>query len=341
MKNSKITLKFVFSLLAFALVFAPGQAQIHVQSDGDVGIGTTSPSAKLDVVLDGNINTYSAEFRNNNTWNSSKYGLYNYISSSGTGTRYGLLSYVYGASTASNYGHYHYTSGGNYIRGIGNVVYQSSGATSTCYGQYNYTSAYTSSTGYGNYNYLYSPSSATGTRYGLYNNVYNYGNGTTYALYSSVNSGTGTRYAGYFNGDVHVNGNLTWTSDERTKKNVNNLSGALALVNALQPKSYEFKGEAGLNLPEGEQYGFLAQELEQVMPGLVKTIEHPQATEDNLEPVSEEAAANGETGEPAIEEGETQELKAVNYVALIPVLVQAIKEQQQEIEALKEQLRNK
>ncbi|MEM0998375.1 MAG: tail fiber domain-containing protein [Bacteroidota bacterium] len=341
MKTSKITLKFVFALVAFALIFTPGQAQLHVASDGDVGIGVTNPSGRLHVVLDGATAAYPGYFANNITSSSTKYGVYSFVASNGTGSRYGLRSYTYAPTGKSNYGTFLVASGGNYVRGLYNYAYQPSGATSTCYGQYNYTNSYTSSSAYGNYSYMYSPSTATGSRYGIYSNVFNYGSGTTYGLYSSVNSGSGTRYAGYFNGDVHVNGDLTWTSDERTKEDVANLDGALALIDQMQPKSYKYKQGTGMNLPTGKQYGFVAQELEQVMPGLVKTIEHPAAPVD-IGPIeiSEEEAA-GEPVEVEIAETEGETLKAVDYVALIPVLVQAIKEQQQEIEALKAQLNDK
>lgn len=347
MKTSKIFPKTLFALLAFALVYTAGNAQIHVATDGDVGVGTTSPAAKLHVVLGTNSASYAGYLQNNRTDASSKYGLYNYLSSGGTGLRYGFRNYTLNsaANTSSTYGSYNYTYGSKgYTRGEYNYVYQPTAATGSVFGKYNYVYSPTSSTGYGLYNYSYAPSSATGSRYGLYNICNNYGSGsTTYALYSSVNSGTGTRYAGYFNGDVHVQGNLTWTSDERTKENINNLDGALALINKLQPKSYNFKADMDMNLPEGEQFGFVAQELETALPGLVKTIEHPaEAGDVIIEPLDEEAIANGEIQETEeVKAGKGQELKTVNYVALIPILVQAIKEQQQEIDALKQQLNDK
>jgi hypothetical protein len=347
MKTSFIIPKTLFTLLAFALVYMTGNAQIHVATDGDVGVGTTSPSGKLHVVLNSTSASYTGYLQNNRNDASTKYGLYNNVSSAGTGSRYGMFNYTYNSSAnnSSTYGAYNYTLGSTgFTRGVYNYTYQPTGATSTGYGTYNYLNSYTSGTGYGLYNYSYTSSSATGSRYGLYNICNNYGSGsTTYALYSSVNTGTGTRYAGYFNGDVHVQGNLTWTSDERTKENINNLEGALALIDKLQPKTYNFKAEMDMNLPKGEQFGFVAQELETALPGLVKTIEHPvEAGELAIEPLSEEAVANGEVQEPTEAEAtQGQQLKTVNYVALIPILVQAIKEQQQEIDALKQQLNDK
>ena len=112
---------------------------------------------------------------------------------------------------------------------------------------------------------------------------------------------------------MKVNGNLvvnstTYTSDARFKTAVRPLSGALASVLALRGVRYEWNalgvqhgGTAG-----AEQVGVLAQELEQVYPELVAT--------------------------------DAQGYKSVNYAQLTPVLLEALKEQQQQIEALKTQV---
>lgn len=103
----------------------------------------------------------------------------------------------------------------------------------------------------------------------------------------------------------------TWvTSDNRFKKNVTTLNGALGSIMKLNPVKYQYKdnivtiNEKGdttkFNFSKGDQIGFLAQELEQVIPELVNT--------DN----------NG--------------YKAVNYAQMVSVLVQGIKEQQVQIE---------
>ena len=106
-------------------------------------------------------------------------------------------------------------------------------------------------------------------------------------------------------GQVRANG-VGLTSDARFKQQVRPLGGALAAVRALRGVRYTWNalgirhgGQAG-----AEQVGVLAQELEKVLPELVST------------------GADG--------------YKAVNYAQLTPVLIEAIKEQQQ-IEALKVQ----
>lgn len=136
-----------------------------------------------------------------------------------------------------------------------------------------------------------------GNHYGIYAGVYNPG-------------GSVTAYAGYFNGDVITTGSY-WPSDFKLKKNVNNLSSALDKIAMLHPKTYQYRTDEfkSMNLREGENMGFIAEELEQVFPNLVKKTIHP-ATKDEKE----------------------VEFKAVDYISLIPVLTAGIQEQQQQIE---------
>jgi putative lipoic acid-binding regulatory protein len=63
------------------------------------------------------------------------------------------------------------------------------------------------------------------------------------------------------------------------------------------------------NLPENEQVGVIAQEIEEILPEVVRT-------------------ANDEEG-----------TKSVSYGNIVGVLIEAIKEQQQQINELKEMLR--
>ena len=64
-------------------------------------------------------------------------------------------------------------------------------------------------------------------------------------------------------------------SDIRLKKNINYLSSSLEKINALRPARFEWRSEEypDLNLGSGSGIGFIAQELEDVFPHLVKTSE--------------------------------------------------------------------
>ncbi len=135
----------------------------------------------------------------------------------------------------------------------------------------------------------------------------------------------GLGYAVYANGDVFTTGTYT-PSDARTKQNVAAYTSGLATVMSLQTKSYQYKSNLvqNFNFPSGTQIGFLAQDLEQVLPAAVR--------EGRIHPLERLSRAGSER--PATEKIEPIEIKTVNYAALIPVLTQAIQEQQAQIEAL-------
>ena len=105
-----------------------------------------------------------------------------------------------------------------------------------------------------------------------------------------------------FNGDATVSNDLTVSgdvvisSDARLKSNIVSLGSTLPKLLQIDGKSYEMKGK--------QKIGVLAQEIKEVFPELV-------SEDDN-------------------------EMLAVNYQGLVPVLINALKEQQTEIDELKE-----
>ena len=72
--------------------------------------------------------------------------------------------------------------------------------------------------------------------------------------------------------------------------------------------------EKQLILPEGEQIGLIAQELEEILPELVEDIVHAYDKNENIENAERDM--------------EKFEYKGINYIGLIPVLIEAIKELQ-------------
>ena len=283
---------------AFILLAPQSKAQIHVTGSGDVGIGTTNPLGRLDIQ-----NTSASTFRNiynvnNYAGSSGKYGIYNLTNSQGTSIRYGMLNFTYGSSANST----------------------------SAYGLYNYAATYGSG-GWGSYNYLYS-NGGNGTKYGLYTRIFcgsGDGTGSRYALYSSAGCTGG--YSGYFVGDVYIQGNMTITSDASKKTNVQTLTGALGLINQLQPKTYNYKFAENPGLPAEKQYGFIAQDLEQVLPELVKDVDAYKESDKE----TEDGMVQMPTPEGTI--------KTVNYIALIPILVEGMQEQQKMIDAQAEEIR--
>jgi hypothetical protein len=114
---------------------------------------------------------------------------------------------------------------------------------------------------------------------------------------------------------------------------------------------YEFRTDekfASLNLPKGKHYGLIAQDVEEVLPDLVK--EAPQeisGPDDAIKPVpfnTKEPAANKQEVikvEPAPKE--IMNISGINYEELIPILIKAMQEQDAKIDALTqlvEKLRN-
>ena len=131
--------------------------------------------------------------------------------------------------------------------------------------------------------------------------------GTGGGVYSPTNSVSpvAPSYAGFFEGDVFCS-NTYYYSDPKLKENINDYNGALDLINKLPIKRYSFKTTEypSMNLPQGEQVGVLSTDMKLVCPGLVKPAVH-LATKKGDQQIS---------------------FDAVNYNALIPVLIQAVKE---------------
>ena len=100
---------------------------------------------------------------------------------------------------------------------------------------------------------------------------------------------------------VLVTGDLNSTSDARLKENVEPIANALSDITQLEGVSFDWKdtGTRG--------HGFIAQQVEPILPDVVQT--------------------DDETG-----------IKSINYVGMIGHLVEAIKEQQTQIDALTAQV---
>ncbi len=105
-------------------------------------------------------------------------------------------------------------------------------------------------------------------------------------------------------------------SDARAKTNVRALDNGLAIINRLHPVTYNFMGDNASSYSRASSYnqytgnnseiGLLAQEVESVLPNLVFTDDEGR--------------------------------KLVDYTALIPVLIDAVKTLQEEVNTLKAKL---
>ncbi|MDR2963814.1 MAG: tail fiber domain-containing protein [Bacteroidales bacterium] len=173
-------------------------------------------------------------------------------------------------------------------------------------------------------------SAPQGSAYGVSLTSYGSPNVSVFGVYSSVSGGNAnTRYSGYFTGgkvlidnDLQINLDVYarqfyTTSDERLKSNIQPLTHEINKLYQLQGKSYqktaivtELQDSLSISLRTEQkraisedvtEFGYLSQELQKVFPELVH-----------------QDAATG--------------YYAVNYTSLIPLIVEALKEQRIEIE---------
>ena len=106
-----------------------------------------------------------------------------------------------------------------------------------------------------------------------------------------------------FDGTTTIAGDLNINSDARLKANILSLGATLSKLLQIDGKTYTMKKDSN----DKKKIGLLAQDIEKVFPELVT---------------------------------ETNDIKSVNYQGLIPVLINAMKEQQSEIDELKEKESN-
>ena len=229
-----------------------------VYTDSLVGIGTSTPNAKL-VVYDNNSDTALFVY-NANDDSDDHYGFYNNLSTSGTGWQYGIYNKLstYGTTTNSiyaleNYLHDHGTSFRDAIM-IRNVVFGSGDGTldgisqqisntgnGTHYGINNYLDGSGYGAKYGVQNYI--PSTAGGTQYGVYNSINGSGSHSKYGIYTSIPASAGgthygtyndvqgsSNYAGYFLGRMYVSDKVGFgTNSPNASLDISNSANNTAL----------------------------------------------------------------------------------------------------------------
>lgn len=293
----------------------------HVSSVSDVLIYGEFDNKKLrfnaNIGVNATPSTSYGIYVDNNDTPGSNYGIYS------LGGYYGVRATATGSGSGTVYGSYNYSSSGSTNYG----VYGKGYGGSYTYGVYGYGSS-GSVTNYGLRGYGYGGTTAYG--------VYGYASGGTYnrAIYGSASTVTNS-YAGYFSGNVKITGTLTQGSDKRLKNNIEKISGALEKLNNIDGVTYNWKsndeievlfpstisnevisskfdeedndkGENSIqnsdrfNFSQDKQIGVIAQDVEKVFPELVIT--------------------------------DGDGMKSVNYIGLIPVLIEAIKEQQIQID---------
>ena len=113
------------------------------------------------------------------------------------------------------------------------------------------------------------------------------------------------------------NVNAQHVSDKDLKQDTQPVSNALSAVNMLKPLTFTYDTDKykDYKLPEGTQYGFIAEDIKQFLPGIInKEYKRLPAGKNNFRTVT---------------------VSDVDYEKLIPLLVGAIQEQQAQIDELK------
>jgi len=313
----------LFTSLLF--VASVGFAQVEVNSTtGNMAVGTV-PNAKAKLLLkqskaatDTLFGFHSTITNTNASLTQPLYGSYSQNTNNGyDGNLYGM--YQKNISNNSTRG----TVYGIYLE---NTTNSGSGSVMGLYTR-NITNSFSAT--YGINSHTTSTSSSAGTIYGLYSrNETNSLNNTVYGVYSWVSGGNdNNRYSGYFTGgkvsivnDLYIKGlyvnNVQIYSDERLKSDIKLLSTEKDKLYQLQGKSYkktvvvvESRDSLSIALrAENKQevfddiseFGYLAQELKEVFPELVS-------------------------------QDSTTGYYSVNYIGLIPVIIEALKDQQEQI----------
>jgi hypothetical protein len=130
------------------------------------------------------------------------------------------------------------------------------------------------------------------------------GSGIDYGIQASASGGT-TNYAGYFVGDIYCSGSYL-PSDEKLKTNVADYTNAMSRLKNIKTHTYSYQTDQykEMNLPQGQQTGFLANEFSQSFPELTKNTQFSYRDKTKV----------------------PLKYKAINYVGLIPYLVEAMQE---------------
>lgn len=118
--------------------------------------------------------------------------------------------------------------------------------------------------------------------------------------------------AGFLSGEWTLNGTafcLAPCSDERAKVNIIKLESSLDKILSLKGVSFDWNSEVvpTLAAEQHRQIGLIAQEVEEIVPEVVN-----------------------------VEKVEGQELKSIRYENLVALLIEGMKEQQEQINSLKE-----
>ncbi|GHV25493.1 hypothetical protein FACS1894176_04080 [Bacteroidia bacterium] len=164
-----------------------------------------------------------------------------------------------------------------------------------------------------------------------------YGNSDPVIAYFDPQTGDDCSFN--FNYNVRINGNLVLTSDERLKENIHPLQGSLGSLKRLRGVNYHLKNPARKN--KSSHLRSDSSLAEEDVENLTEKERQDKEFFDNLEKELAEKSqlTNGFLAQelqqvfPDLVHEDKDGLLSVDYIGLIPIIVESIKEQQQLIDA--------
>ena len=153
--------------------------------------------------------------------------------------------------------------------------------------------------------------------YGVIGNSQAAASGYNIGVYGNATGAAVANYAGYFQGDVYTTGGTNSIagylsgSDKNIKTNITTINSNLQIINLMRPVSFKFDNTYApqLKLNTTKNYGFIAQEIEAILPDIVSTT--------TVLPTFNSA---GQVINPE------KIIKALNYDAIIPFAIGGIQE---------------
>ena len=252
-----------------------------------------------------------------------KYGLYGESSGLGTGGNFGVVGNAMGGASGYKIGVLGTANGtGLSAPSIGVQGVASSSSGSANFGLHGLAVTATTAANFGVYALASASSQGTsfvpneslnGTAYpNNFHEIF-----SVYGDYDYLTPGN-QGWAGFFNGDVYAYNVFYQSSDSTLKTNVQTIAHGLEAVKSLRPVSYQMKESAGRDSKFSDEtsYGFIAQEVYDVLPELVTALVHPVDVKMH---------------------GDERALLALNYDGFIPVLTSAVQEQHGQMEALQQE----
>jgi len=132
----------------------------------------------------------------------------------------------------------------------------------------------------------------------------------------------GTNWAGFFNGSTMTLGSVL-PSDKRLKKDVTPINDGLEIIKKLNPVTYFYDRENHQNIAfaGNKQYGFISQEVKEILPDLTAPIVFPASYDSTGNEISPR-----------------EEYLGLNYDGFTSIIVEAIQSQQKTIESQQQQI---